>query len=98
MTTIEITLTLPEKLASDARQLNLLTSESIAQLLQAEIERRHMEDKEEAAWEEAVLSRALGDALNPDGSLDFDKLDARSLTITLDELQTFSILDRKAAY
>jgi hypothetical protein len=86
MTTVEIMLTLPEKLADEARQLDLLSSEFIAELLQAEIERRHIEDEEEAAWEEAVLTRTLGDALNPDGSIDFDKLDARTSIITLEEL------------
>lgn len=60
MTTVEITLTLPEKLAAEARQLNMLSSEFIAELLQAEIERRRIEDEEEAAWEEAVLTRTLG--------------------------------------
>lgn len=85
MTNIEITLTLPEELANDARKLDLLSSESIAELLQAEIERRRIED-EEAAWEEAVLTESLGDALNPDGTINFDKLRARGSITTLGEL------------
>ena len=40
----------------------------------------------EEEWEAEVLEEALGDALNPDGSIDFDKLRARGRTITLDEL------------
>ncbi|MFN8374874.1 MAG: hypothetical protein U0694_18595 [Anaerolineae bacterium] len=86
MTTVEIMLNLPEKLAEEARQLDMLSSEFIAELLQAEIERRRIEDEEEAAWEEAVLTRTLGDALNPDGSIDFDKLRQRGKITTLEEL------------
>lgn len=41
---------------------------------------------DEDAWEEQVLTTALGDALKPDGSIDFDKLRAKGQTITLDEL------------
>jgi hypothetical protein len=42
--------------------------------------------KPEAEWEEETLREALGDALKPDGSIDFDKLRATGLTLTLDEL------------
>jgi uncharacterized protein (DUF433 family) len=42
--------------------------------------------QKEAEWEEKVVTEALGDALNPDGSIDFDKLRARTVNITLDEL------------
>lgn len=42
--------------------------------------------KAEETWEEEVLSEALGEALKPDGNLDFDKLRATGLTMTLDEL------------
>ncbi len=96
MTTIEITLTLPEQLVHDARQMDLLTSESIAELLQAEIERRRIEDEDEAAWEEAVLTRSLGDALNPDGSIDFDKLRSRGKITTLEELYPEGDVDDEA--
>ena len=40
----------------------------------------------EEEWEEEVLTEALGDALKPDGTVDFDKLRARGTTMTLDEL------------
>jgi hypothetical protein len=42
--------------------------------------------KTEEEWEEEVLNEALGDALKPDGSIDFDKLRKRGTTMTLDEL------------
>jgi hypothetical protein len=42
--------------------------------------------KPEEEWEAETLSDALGDALKPDGSIDFDKLRATGLTLTLDEL------------
>lgn len=41
---------------------------------------------EEAAYEAERLTRILGDALNPDGSIDVAKLDARTKPITLEEL------------
>jgi hypothetical protein len=43
--------------------------------------------KSKEEWEEQVLSETLGDALKPDGSIDFDKLRATGLNMTLDELQ-----------
>lgn len=44
------------------------------------------ETQSEEEWEAEVLEEVLGDALNPDGSIDFDKLRARSEPITLEEL------------
>jgi hypothetical protein len=44
------------------------------------------EAEDEAAWEERMLTESLGDALNPDGSLDFDKLRERGTKMTLEEL------------
>jgi hypothetical protein len=51
------------------------------------LERLSQEDAEdEAAWEAGVVQNALGTALLPDGSIDFDKLDARGETVSLEEL------------
>jgi post-segregation antitoxin (ccd killing protein) len=85
---IAITLELPENLAEEARQLGVLTSETITKLLQEEVERRKiaLDEENEAAWEERVVTEALGDALNPDGSIDFDKLRSTGIIITLEEL------------
>jgi len=48
---------------------------------------RLAEDAEsEAAWEARVVREALGNALLPDGNIDFDKLDARGRIVTLEEL------------
>lgn len=44
--------------------------------------------KTEADWEEEVIVEVLGDALRPDGSIDFDKLRSTGLTLTLDELHS----------
>ncbi len=41
--------------------------------------------KTEAEWEEEVLTESLGDALRPDGSIDFDRLRATGMNMTLDE-------------
>lgn len=38
---------------------------------------------DEAAWEEAVVTEALGDALRLDGKIDFAKLNARMITVDL---------------
>jgi hypothetical protein len=86
MSTIEVILVLPEELVEDARRMDLLSSETIAELLQTEFERRRSELEDEAAWEEAVLTQALGDALDADGHIDFENLDARTLNVTLDAL------------
>jgi post-segregation antitoxin (ccd killing protein) len=40
MTTVTVTLTLPEELVRDAREFDLLTEKVIAEILQAEIDRR----------------------------------------------------------
>ncbi len=40
MTTVTVTLQLPEELVRDAREFNLLTEEVVAGLLQAEVDRR----------------------------------------------------------
>ena len=40
----------------------------------------------EAEWEEKIVTDALGDALQSNGDIDFDKLRARGLTLELDEL------------
>jgi hypothetical protein len=41
--------------------------------------------KTEEEWEEEVLTEVLGDALNPDGSINFDKLRERGTIMTLEE-------------
>lgn len=41
---------------------------------------------EEAAYETEYLTRVLGDALNPDGSIDVAKLNQRAKPMTLEEL------------
>ena len=85
MPTVAITLELPEELVNDARELALLTDAAMTELLQAEIERRRAELEDDAEWEETVLTKALGDALHPDGQIDFEKLNARADSMTLDE-------------
>ncbi len=39
----------------------------------------------EDEWDEADLKRILGDALNPDGSIDYAKLDERTTSMTLED-------------
>ncbi len=43
MTTVTVTLKLPEELVRDAREFNLLTEEIVSSLLQAEVD-RHVRD------------------------------------------------------
>jgi hypothetical protein len=45
----------------------------------------------EDKWEEEVLDEVLGDVLEADGNIDFDKLRARGTTMTLDELLTVGV-------
>ncbi len=45
-----------------------------------------METETEEEWEARIVKEALGDALNPDGSIDFDKLFDRGIPMTLEEL------------
>lgn len=57
----------------------------------AEREGRSLDDviaelEDEAEWETAVMTLALGDALLDDGSIDFAKLEARCIPMTLEEL------------
>lgn len=40
---------------------------------------------DESDWEDVVLTNSLGDALNPDGSINFDKLRSKGKTVTLTE-------------
>jgi hypothetical protein len=35
----------------------------------------------ESDWDDAILTNSLGDALNPDGNLDFDQLRLRGKTV-----------------
>jgi hypothetical protein len=44
--------------------------------------------KTEADWEEEIIEEALGDALLPDGRIDFEKLRSKGLTLSLDELHS----------
>lgn len=39
----------------------------------------------EEEWEIEMLRESLADVLNPDGTIDFEKLDATSISITLEE-------------
>ncbi|MCC6804254.1 MAG: hypothetical protein IT319_15340, partial [Anaerolineae bacterium] len=43
MKLVEITLQLPEELVRDAQEFNILTSEQVAELVQAEVDRRVLE-------------------------------------------------------
>lgn len=42
--------------------------------------------EDEAEWETAIMRRSLGDALLPDGNIDFVKLHERWIPTTLEEL------------
>lgn len=74
-----------EMLQKAIAELNKLSDQEQDQYA-ARILKSLVSDAEEAAWEEAVLTQALGDALRSDGSLDFDKLRATGTVLTLDEL------------
>ena len=77
MSTIMLREDLVEKLREIARRENRPLDDVVAALI--------TEYQAESAWEEAVLDEALGDAMSPDGSIDFDKLRAAGQTMTLDD-------------
>ncbi len=52
------------------------------------LERLAEESQAEVAWEEAVLNESLGNALNSDGSIDFEKLRTIGTNMTLREFAT----------
>ena len=58
----------------------------LEKLVSAPSETSDSDAEAEAEWEAAVLGEVLADALLPDGTIDFDKLDARTVSITLEEL------------
>ena len=62
----------------------------------ARILRSLASDADEAAWEEKVLTQALGDALREDGSIDFDKLRATGTVMSLDDLYPEGAQDEEA--
>jgi hypothetical protein len=73
-----------QKAISELHKLPEYQQDEIAAWILERLSEEEAED--EAAWEAAVVREALGDALLPDGSIDFDKLDARSETVSLEEL------------
>jgi hypothetical protein len=50
----------------------------------------------EEQWEGEVFVETLGDALQLDGSLDFDKLRTTGLNMTLDKLHSDGFVDDEA--
>lgn len=98
MSAIPVTINLPEELVEEAREFGVLSDELIAELVQAEVDRRKtdVEAETEAEWEARVMTEALGDALNEDGSIDFDKLDKLTVPITLEELFPEGVDDDEA--
>lgn len=83
MPTVEVMINLHEQVVEDARKFDLLDSERLTELLLAEIERQ---EQLEAEWEEKVLTAGLGDALNEDGEIDFDKLRSRGVIMSEAEI------------
>jgi hypothetical protein len=81
---------LVEKLQAIARRENRPVDDVVAALLD------QYADDDEAAWEEAVVRESLGDALKPDGSIDFNILRAGSQITTLDELFPEGSMDDEA--
>ncbi len=91
MSKVEISVRLQEELVEDANKFDLLTDEHLAQILQAEIERRKALDEE--IWEAEILDEAFGDALSDDGQVDFDKLRANGIVISSEEVDKLSKQD-----
>jgi hypothetical protein len=82
----EVTLNLPEQLIQEARELGLLSDDVIAEMLQAEIDRRKHSAELEAEWEAEVLAAVMGDTVDAEGNIDFDRLSSLGRSIALNEL------------
>jgi hypothetical protein len=91
-----IILQLPERIVQVAKELADQSERTIEAVLVEWIERgadATAEDDDDAEWDAMVVTRALGDALNEDGSIDFDKLRARTVPMSLEELYPEGISD-----
>jgi hypothetical protein len=77
MTVVTVTFEIADEVAEKAQARGLLDNAYLADILQSEIERSVTDDEADAAWEAAAMREALGDALGEDGSIDFEKLNAR---------------------
>jgi hypothetical protein len=73
-----------QRAINELRKLPDYRQDKYAALILERLAEEDMED--EATWDARVVTEALGDALNPDGSIDFDKLEAQTETVTLEEL------------
>lgn len=71
---------LDQRIIEKLHQLDDATKRRVLDFIERAAEAR------DAEWEERVVSEALGDALRPDGSLDFDRLRQTGVVMTPEEL------------
>jgi len=82
---------LPDALLETLRGLDHTSKLKVVQLLVNDL----ADEETEAEWEERVLTESLADALNPDGSINYDILHATSRAIDPEELNPESSVKRE---
>lgn len=80
-----VTLELPDTFIQRAKAAAQQTGRPLEEVLVEWLE-RGAAASDDAAWEEAVLTESLGNAIRADGSIDFDRLRARGTVMALDDL------------
>ncbi len=82
---------LPDTLIETLRGLDHTSKLKVVQLLVNDL----ADEETEAEWEERVLTESLGDALNPDGSINYDKLHATGKIVDPEELNPDNLVANK---
>lgn len=72
--------TIDQRIMEKLRHLDDATKQRVLNFIE------HAAETDEESWEAQVASEALGDALRPDGSIDFETLRARGATMTPEDL------------
>jgi hypothetical protein len=71
---------LDQRIMEKLRQLDEAAKQRVLHFIEQAAEQR------EADWEEQVVIESLGEALRPDGSIDFEMLRASGAAMTLEDL------------
>lgn len=73
-----------EDLLARLREIAAQEQRSVDDVLESLLD-AYPDDEDDAEWDARFAESALGDALRPDGSIDFDMLDQMTTPTTLEE-------------
>jgi hypothetical protein len=82
----QVTLEIPDDILQRAKETAEHTGRPLEAVLSEWLAWGAHESETEAEWESRVMAEALGDALLPDGSIDFARLHERGIIVDLSEL------------